>query len=377
MHVLLTGATGFVGRHLLPELRDRGHEVTALARDRSTAGLPDDLRLIEGDLQEPDSVTVFESEAGDSPDAGAGPGAADGPAAADGPDAAGRETDFATAIADCDAAYYLIHSMRAGEDFEELDRTLARNFASAASAAGIQRVIYLGGLGEATGDEGSGAATTGSDAAGGDANGGDSSRGDADDGDAAADARARTLDDLSPHLRSRREVEATLADGDYELTTLRAAIIVGPGSAGFEIVRQLATKLPVMVTPNWVRTPCQPIAIADAVAYLAGVLDEPETAGETYGIGGPEVLTYQAMLRRVGEVLGRGPVILPVPVLSPRLSSYWVGLVTDVDASIARPLIEGLRTPVVVEDPAIDEFVAVEKTPFDEAVRRALEAEPA
>ncbi|AGN01536.1 nucleoside-diphosphate sugar epimerase [Salinarchaeum sp. Harcht-Bsk1] len=340
MHVLLTGATGFVGRHLLPELRDRGHQVTALVRDRSAVTLPDDVRVIEGDLQEPAAMTVFEP----APEATAG---GDDVAAAS--DAAGEpgatETTFADAIAGCDAAYYLIHSMRAGEDFEALDRDLAQGFADAASAAGIERVIYLGGLGEGTGSA---------------------------SGDGDADARGRTLEDLSPHLRSRREVEAILAEGDYELTTLRAAIIIGKGSAGFEIVRQLSTKLPVMVTPSWVRTPCQPIAIADAVAYLAGVLDAPETAGGTYGIGGPEVLPYEEMLRRVGRILGGGPIIVPVPVLSPKLSSYWVGLVTDVDASIARPLIEGLRTPVVVEDPAIDEYVDVEKTPFDEAVRRAL-----
>ncbi|GAB3689780.1 NAD(P)H-binding protein [Salinarchaeum chitinilyticum] len=329
MHVLLTGATGFVGRHLLPELRERGHEVTALVRDRSAAGLPADVRVIEGDLQEPAAMRVFE------------PG--DG-----GAESAGQATSFADAIADCEAAYYLIHSMRAGEDFEELDRTLARTFAEAASTAGIERVIYLGGLGEGTGSPRSGA------------------------GDGSEDARGRTIDDLSAHLRSRREVEAILADGSYELTTLRAAIIVGRGSAGFDIVRQLAVKLPVMVTPNWVRTPCQPIAVADAVAYLTGVLEAPETAGRTYGIGGPEVLTYETMLRRVGRALGREPYIVPVPVLSPRLSSYWVGLVTDVDAAIARPLIEGLRTPVVVEDPAIEDHVRIDRTSFDDAVAAAL-----
>jgi len=336
VHVLLTGATGFIGRHLLPELLERGHEVTALVRDRTGADFPAAVRVIEGDLQQPESVSIVGNP---------------------GEDAGGdRETTFAEAIEDCDVAYDFIHSMRAGEDFERLDRTLARNFADAATTAGIDRVIYLGGLGEggATGD-------------------------DSGDGDDPADSTATSgdapLDDLSPHLRSRREVEAILANGGYELTTLRAAIVIGPGSDGFEIVRQLATKLPIMVTPSWVRTPCQPIAIDDAVAYLAGVLEAPETAGKTYGIGGPEVLSYQAMLKRVGAILGSEPLIVPVPVLSPKLSSYWVGLVTDVDASIARPLIEGLRTPVVVEDPAIDEHVSVEHTSFDEAVRRALEGD--
>ncbi len=356
VHVLLTGATGFVGRHLLPALLDRGHEVTALVRDRTAAGLPADVRVIEGDLQKPESVTVYEPQGADD----ASSAVDDGPAT----DASTTSTTFAEVIGDCDAAYYLIHSMRAGEDFEELDRTLARNFADAASAAGLERVIYLGGLGEGTGDRASGE-KTGDRRPDGRT---DSGPNEADSGD----ARGRTLDDLSPHLRSRREVEAILADGDYQLTTLRAAIVVGSGSAGFEIVRQLAMKLPVMVTPSWVQTPCQPIAIADAVAYLAGVLDAPETAGGTYGIGGPEVLPYGEMLQRVGRALGREPHILPVPVLSPRLSSYWVGFVTDVDAAIARPLIEGLRTPVVVEDSEIDEYVTVDKTPFDDAVRLAL-----
>mgnify|MGYP000135606861 CR=1 FL=1 len=347
VHVLLTGATGFVGRHLLPELRDRGHDVSVLVRDRSAAALPDDVRVIEGDLQVPEAMSVYEP----APEATAG--GDEGPTASDTAGESGAtETSFADAIAGCDAAYYLIHSMRAGRDFEQLDRDLARNFARAASEAGIERVIYLGGLGEGTGSGSTDGVTAG-------------------DGD-AADPRDRTLEDLSPHLRSRREVEAILSEGEYELTTLRAAIIIGNGSAGFDIIRQLSTKLPVMVTPSWVRTPCQPIAIADAVAYLAGVLDAPETAGGTYGIGGPEVLPYEQMLRRVGRILGSGPLIVPVPVLSPKLSSYWVGLVTDVDASIARPLIEGLRTPVVVEDPTIDEHVQIEKTPFDVAVRQAL-----
>ncbi|MFB6123273.1 MAG: NAD(P)H-binding protein [Haloferacaceae archaeon] len=290
MRVLVTGATGFVGRRLVPALLDAGHDVTALVRDAARYDPPSGVRVVEGDLLEPGS--------------------------------------FDPAL-DVEAAYYLVHSMQASDDFAERDRTAARNFARAASEAGVERVVYLGGLGE-------------------------------------------ERDDLSPHLRSRREVEAVLRDGAYDLTTLRAAIIVGDGSASFELVRQLATKLPVMVTPKWVQTPCQPIAIDDVVAYLVGVLDAPETAGETYEIGGPEVLTYGEILSRTGRTLGQKPLLIRVPVLTPRLSAYWVELVTDVPRSVARPLIEGLKNPVVVNDDRIRDVVPVDRTPFDEAVRKAF-----
>jgi uncharacterized protein YbjT (DUF2867 family) len=290
MRVLVTGATGFVGRRLVPALVDAGHEVTALVRDAGRYDPPPGVRVVVGDLLDPDS---FE------------------------------------AALDVEAAYYLVHSMTARDDFEARDRRAARNFADAASAAGVGRVIYLGGLGE-------------------------------------------ERDQLSSHLQSRREVERVLATGTYDLTTLRAAIVVGPQSAGFEMVVQLASRLPVMVTPRWVRTPCQPIAVSDLLAYLVGVLDVPETAGETYEIGGPEVLTYAEMLRRTGRHLGHEPIILAVPVLTPRLSAYWVGLMTDVPWSVARPLIEGLKNPVVVHDDRLSRLVPVDPTPFDEAVRRAI-----
>jgi len=167
-----------------------------------------------------------------------------------------------------------------------------------------------------------------------------------------------------------------LARGEFDLTVLRAAIIVGAESASFRIVRQLSSRLPLMITPHWVSTRVQPIAISDVVAYLVGVLDAPETAGGTYEIGGPEVLTYREMLATVGEILtGREPFILPVPVLTPRLSAYWVDLVTDVPAGVAHPLIEGMATDVVVTDDRIRDLVPVELTPFETAVRRALEEE--
>ncbi|WP_081927153.1 NAD(P)H-binding protein [Halobellus rufus] len=292
MKVLVTGATGFVGSRLVPALDAAGHDVTALVRDAARYEPPSSsVRVVEGDLLEPGSFD---------------------------------------AALDVDAAYYLVHSMRSGPDFEDRDRRAAENFADAASEAGVERVGYLGGLGE-------------------------------------------DRDRLSEHLRSRREVERVLSEGTYALTTLRAAILIGAGSASFEMIVQLASRLPVMVTPRWVETPCQPIFVDDAIDYLVGVLDVPETAGETYEIGGPDVLTYREILTRVGRIRGHEPRIVPVPILSPKISSLWIGLVTDVPAAVARPLIEGLKNPVVVRDHRIESLIDVDSTQFDEAVRRALD----
>ncbi|MEE6210733.1 NAD(P)H-binding protein [Salarchaeum sp. III] len=288
MRVLVTGATGFVGGRLVPALADAGHDVVAVVRDPDRYDPSNGVEVVAGDLLDDD-----------------------------------------LSLPSADAAYYLVHSMGSGGNFEERDRRCARNFAAAASDAGVERVVYLGGLG---GDR----------------------------------------DELSDHLRSRREVEHLLADGDYDLTVLRAAVIVGAGSASFSVVRQLVEHLPVMVTPRWVRTPCQPIAISDVVAYLTCVLAHPETAGETYEIGGPDVLTYEEMLRTTARVTGTTLHLLPVPVLSPRLSSYWLALVTDVPTSVARPLVEGLKNPVVCEDDRLRDLCDVTPTAFEDAVRAAL-----
>ena len=293
MRVLVTGATGFVGGRLVPALVEARHEVVALVRDRTRYDPPAGVTVAEGDLLDPGS--------------------------------------FGDALDGVDAAYYLVHSMEGGtEDFAERDRRAARNFRRAADAAGVDRVVYLGGLG--------------------------------------AEGEA-----LSKHLASRREVERVLGEGEYDLTVLRAAVIIGGGSASFDLIRQLAGRLPVMVTPRWVRNEIQPIAIDDVVAYLVGVLETPETAGGTYEIGGPEVLTYQSVLRRTAGAMGKRLFVVPVPVLSPNLSAYWLDLVTDLPPSITHPLVAGLRNPVVVTDDRIRDLVDVDLTPFDEAVRRALE----
>ena len=291
MKVLVAGATGFVGRNLVPQLIERGDEVVAMTRNATTYDPPEGVSVVEADLNDRESLR----------------GIFDG----------------------VDAAYYLVHSMGESGDFMAHDRVAARNFVSAARGSSLSRVVYLSGLG--------GKRVT-----------------------------------LSDHLKSRREVEYILDTGEYDLTVLRAAIVVGGDSASFRMVRQLAERLPLMITPQWVRTDCQPIDIEDVVGYLVGVLDTPETADETFEIGGPETLTYGEMVLRTSELLDKHTTMVPVPVLSPKLSSYWVDLVTDVPEDVAHPLILGLKTRTVVEDDRIRSLVPIELTPFDDAVRHAI-----
>ncbi len=234
----------------------------------------------------------------------------------------GDRASVEAALDGCGAAYYLVHSME-GSAFPERDRAAATVFAEAAGAGG-QRVVYLGGLGA---DE-----------------------------------------NPSAHLRSRHEVGRILREA-ADTIELRAAIVIGKGGAAFEIMRQLVERLPVMVCPRWVTTRCQPIALPDVVRYLAASLDIP--AG-CYDVGGPDVLTYEEMLRRFATLTGRKRLILKVPVLTPTLSAHWIGLVTDQPASIGRPLAEGLAAEVVAGDLRIRSLVPFDLLGFDEAVRRAL-----
>ncbi|MFG1798254.1 NAD(P)H-binding protein [Nocardia sp. NPDC049149] len=288
MTVLVAGSTGFVGSRLCQELAATGHAVRAMTRHpESYRGSGDP---VVGDVAEIGSLR--------------------------------------SALADCTAAYYLVHSL-AETDFERRDAEAARNFGRAAADAGVRRIIYLGGLGEDS-------------------------------------------DDLSAHLRSRREVEGLLAAAGVPVTTLRAGIIVGHGGISWEITRQLVEHLPAMITPRWVRTRTQPIAVDDVVRYLVGVLDSPETIGCTFDIGGPDVLEYIDMLRRVARIEGRPLLVVPVPLLSPRLSSLWLSLVTDVDTTTGRALVDSMSNEVVVRDNSIRGLVPFEPLGYDDAVLRAL-----
>jgi uncharacterized protein YbjT (DUF2867 family) len=228
------------------------------------------------------------------------------------------------------AAYYLVHSLDS-DDFEQRDAEAATAFGHAAADAGVRQIIYLGGLGD--------------------------------------------LDDtLSAHLRSRRDVEQLLALGGVPVTVLRAAVVVGHGGISWEITRQLVDHLPAMVTPKWVNTKTQPIALRDVVRYLVGVLDLPEAIGQVFDVGGPEVLRYVDMMRRAAKIQnGRTPPIVPVPLLTPRLSSRWLSLVTDVDLATARNLVDSMNNEVVVKNDAITRLLPGDLTSYDDAVRLALD----
>ena len=220
--------------------------------------------------------------------------------------------------------------MSAGSEYAEHDRQLALTFAAATKNAGVKRIIYLGGLGE-------------------------------------------TGPDLSEHLSSRREVEEALASTGVPVTVLRAAMIIGSGSASFEILRYLVERLPIMVTPKWVSTPCQPIAVRNVIGYLVGVLAVPETAGGVFDIGGPDVFCYREIMNIMAEELGlRRRLVIPVPVLTPRLSSYWIQLITPLSNTIASPLAEGLKNPVVCRDKRIAGLIPQDLLGVREAIHAAL-----
>ncbi|MCO7221963.1 NAD(P)H-binding protein [Klenkia sp. PcliD-1-E] len=238
------------------------------------------------------------------------------------------EASLDAALTGCEAAYYLVHSLDSS-DFRDRDAEAARTFGRAAARAGVRRIIYLGGLGD-------------------------------------------DADDLSPHLRSRREVERLLGEGGVPVTVLRAGIVVGHGGVSWEMTRQLVAHLPAMITPRWVHTRTQPIAVADVVRYLVGVLEAPDAEGRVFEVGGPEVLEYLEMLTRVAEIQGRHLFVLPVPLLSPQLSSRWLSLVTDVDLQTGRSLIDSMSNEVVVRDHSIRDVVPFEPMDYDQAVLTAL-----
>ena len=236
--------------------------------------------------------------------------------------------DVARAVEGAEVVYYLVHSL-GSQDFERQDRVAAENVATASEHTGVGQIVYLGGLG---------------------------------DDDPTA----------SPHLRSRRETGERLAAGSVPVTALRAAMIVGRGSAAFETIVALVDRLPAMIMPSWVSTPTQPVALDDVGRYLAGVCGNAAAVGQSFDVGGPEVMTYRQMIERIAKLRGRRPRLLEVPVLTPRLSSLWLHLVTPVNASVARPLIEGLKNPTVAREERLRRLLPFELTPFDEAAKQAF-----
>lgn len=289
--VAIAGASGYIGGRLVPRLLELGYLVRCLVRS---------------------------------------PGKLEGRPWSRDPRVEIRPADWRN-LEGCQAAYYLVHSMMsAGGEYARRDRELALEFARAARVSGVERIIYLGGLGE------TGAA-------------------------------------LSEHLASRREVEQALASAGVPVTVLRAAMIIGSGSASFEILRYLVERLPVMITPRWVSTPCQPIGVRNVLGYLTGVLELPETAGQVYDIGGPEVMCYRDIMRVMAEELDlKRRWVIAVPVLTPRLSSYWIHLVTPLTHEIARPLAEGLKNPVVCREDRIRELIPQPLLSIREAIQAAL-----
>jgi uncharacterized protein YbjT (DUF2867 family) len=237
-------------------------------------------------------------------------------------------TSVHRALDGIDVVHYLVHSL-GRPDFAERDRRGAAILARAAQSAGVRQIVYLGGL-------------------------------------------AGEKAELSAHLRSRRETEEVLRSGSVPVTAIGAAVVVGRGSAAFETIVALVDRLPAMVCPRWVSTPTQPIALDDAVEYLASVCGLDAAFGQSLEAGGPDVMTYREMIEHIARIRERHPRIIEVPVLTPRLSSYWLQLVTPVNASVARPLIDGLRIPTVVTDTRLRELVPLDLTPFETAARDAL-----
>lgn len=297
MKILLTGATGYIGKSLLPVLLKNGHEVVCAVRDANRFdadffGAGSQLKVVEVDFLEPETLSAI-------------------------PD-------------DIDAAYYLIHSMSsASGDFEDLEQQTARSFVNRIKETNAKHVIYLSGI-----------------------------------------VNDKTL---SRHLRSRKKVEDILGSGSYHLTTLRAGIILGSGSASFEIMRDLVEKLPVMVAPKWLNTKTQPIAIRNVIQFLSGVLGDEFTFDQSFDIGGPEILTYKEMLLGFAKARNLKRRIITVPVMTPRLSSYWLYFVTSTSYPLATHLVKSMSVEVVGRPNDLGKHLGIELLTYDEAIRLAFD----
>lgn len=295
--VLLTGVTGYVGGRLLPLLEDQSVRVRCLVRNPGNlrARAKQDTEIVQGDVLDPSSL--------------------------------------AAPLLGVHTAYYLVHLMSDSKEFEKLDRRAALNFADAAKNAGVQRIIYLGGLG--------------------------------DDTDPA----------MSPHLRSRHEVGEILRNNGVESIEFRAAMIVGAGSTSFQLMKSLTDRLPVMICPSWLSTPTQPIAVDDVLAYLVAAKDLPPAESRIFEIGSPDIATYSGLIREYARQRELRRWLISVPVLTPYLSGLWLALVTPTTYQVGRHLIEGLKNPMVVRESSAMEVFSIRPRSVEEAIREAIETE--
>jgi len=297
MKILLTGATGYIGKRLLPILIEQGHEVVCCVRDKNRFPT-------EGIYKHP-NVSLLEVDFL-------------------------KDIQSSSIIKDIDAAYYLIHSMSSNvKDFGYLEKTSANNFIKLIKQTSVKQIIYLGGI---TNEE-----------------------------------------KLSKHLASRKKVEEILATSGTPLTSVKAGIIVGSGSASFEIIRDLVEKLPVMITPKWLNTKHQPIAIRNILEYLTGVLLTQETYNKSYDVGGPDILSYKEMLLQLAEVRGLKRFIFTVPVMTPRLSSYWLYFVTSTSYMLAINLVNSMKVEVVAKDNELEKMLGIKPISYKEAVQLAFQ----
>ena len=295
MKILLTGANGYIGMRLLPELLENGHHVICAVRDKNRLPL---------DPETTKRVSVVEVDFAE-------------------------EVNTETFPKDIDAAYYLVHSMSSSStDFDEIEARSAENFNKYMAETSVKQVIYLSGI--------------------------------------------VNEEQLSKHLSSRKNVEEILYQGNFHLTVLRAAIVVGSGSSSFEIIRDLCEKLPVMVAPKWLKTRIQPIAIRDVIKFLYGVLDNEKCFDQSFDIGGPDVLTYKEMLMKYSKIRGLKLWIISLPIMSPRLSSYWLYFVTSTSYKLAVNLVDSMKMEVVAKDNKLQEILNIQPITYEEAIRKAF-----
>jgi uncharacterized protein YbjT (DUF2867 family) len=295
MKILLTGATGYIGKRLLPVLIEAGHEVVCCVRDSKRFNPPESIKQ---------KLSVIEIDFLD-------------------------ETTLDRVPKDIDGAYYLIHSMSSSKDYKTLEHTSAVNFKKSLNGSSIKHVIYLSGIVNES--------------------------------------------ELSEHLSSRSNVESELGKGNYNFTTIRAGIIIGSGSASFEIIRDLVEKLPFMITPKWLKTKCQPIGVSDVILFLIKSLFNQKTYNKNFDIGGPDVLTYKEMLLGFAKSRNLKRTILIVPIMTPKLSSYWLYFVTSTSYKLATSLVDSMKIEVVCRDSAINSILGIEPIGYMQALKKAFD----